>query len=451
MPQIGNFNMVAGFGMASGNGSSHGMFIIKLKPWDQRTGDDDSVDAIRNEIYRRTAHIKNARLFIFAPPMIQGYGSGNSFDVYVQDRAGKGYDELSKVTTDFLEALNKREEIEMAQTSFSSNFPQYTIDVDEAQCQRAGTTTAEVLNVLSGYFGSIYASNFNRFTKIYRVIVQAPYTYRDGMDALDNIYIRTTKGMAPISQFVTLTKSYGAESLMRFNMFSAINVQGMPAQGYSSGDVINAINEVAAETLPTGFGFEFSGMTREEQQTGNNHTTVIIYGICILFIYLILCALYESLFIPLAVILSVPFGLMGSFLFAKLWGIENNIYLQTGLIMLIGLLAKTAILLTEYGTERRKAGMTLTQAAISSASVRLRPILMTALTMIFGLLPLMFATGVGANGNTSLGVGVVGGMIIGTIGLLFVTPAFFITFQWIEEKVMGQRKKERENEKKLLK
>lgn len=449
MPQIADFNMVAGFGMASGNGSSHGMFIIKLKPWDQRTGKNDNVDGIRNEIYRRTAHIKNARLFIFAPPMIQGYGSGNSFDVYVQDRSGKGYDELSKVTTNFLEALNKRKEIEMAQTSFSSNFPQYTVDVDEAQCQRAGTTTSEVLNVLSGYFGSIYASNFNRFTKIYRVIVQAPYNYRDGMEALDNIYVKTKNGMAPISQFVTLSKTYGAESLMRFNMFSAINVQGMPAQGYSSGDVINAINEVAAQTLPTGFGFEFSGMTREEEQTGNNHTTVIIYGICVLFIYLILCALYESLFIPLAVILSVPFGLMGSFLFAKLWGIENNIYLQTGLIMLIGLLAKTAILLTEYGTERRKAGMSLTQAAMSAASVRLRPILMTALTMIFGLLPLMFATGVGANGNTSLGVGVVGGMIIGTIGLLFVTPAFFITFQWIEEKVMGNRRKEREKTKEL--
>lgn len=451
IPQIANFNMVAGFGMSSGNGASHGMFIIKLKPWDERTGKNDNVDAIRDEIYRRTAHIKNARLFIFAPPMIQGYGSGNSFDVYIQDRAGKGYDELSRVTTDFLEALNKRVEIERAQTSFNANFPQYTIDVDEAQCQRAGTTTSEVLSVLSGYFGSIYASNFNRFTKIYRVIVQAPYNYRDGMEALNNIYVRTKDGMAPISQFVTLTKSYGAESLMRFNMFSAINVQGMPAAGYSSGDVINAINEVAAQTLPTGYGFEFSGMTREEVQTSNSHTTVIIYAICILFIYLILCALYESLFIPMAVILSVPFGLMGSFLFARLWGIENNIYMQTGLIMLIGLLAKTAILLTEYGTERRKAGMSLTRAAISAASVRLRPILMTALTMIFGLLPLMFATGVGANGNTSLGVGVVGGMIIGTIGLLFVTPAFFITFQWIEEKVMGRRLKERQKEKQLAK
>lgn len=249
--------------------------------------------------------------------------------------------------------------------------------------------------------------------------------------------------MAPVSQFVKLTKTYGAESLTRFNMFSSINVQGMPASGYSSGDVINAVKEVAAQTLPTGYGYEFSGMTREEEEMANSHDTVIIYGICILFIYLILCALYESLFIPMAVILSVPFGLMGSFLFARIWGIENNIYLQTGLIMLIGLLSKTAILLTEYATERRKEGMSLSQAAISAAGVRLRPILMTALTMIFGLLPLMFASGVGANGNNSLGVGAVGGMIIGTIALLFVTPAFFITFQYLEERIMGKRKADR--------
>ena len=250
--------------------------------------------------------------------------------------------------------------------------------------------------------------------------------------------------MAPISQFVKLTKTYGAESLTRFNMFSSINVQGMPAEGYSSGDVIKAVSEVAAQSLPTGYGYEYSGMTREEEQMAESHDTVMIYGICILFIYLILCALYESVFVPMAVILSVPFGLMGSFLFARIWGIENNIYLQTGLIMLIGLLSKTAILLTEYATERRKAGMTLAQAALSAATVRLRPILMTALTMIFGLLPLMFASGVGANGNRSLGVGTVGGMLVGTIALVFVTPVFFIVFQRIEEYVMGNRKKERQ-------
>lgn len=443
IPQIENFNKVAGFGMGSGSGSSHGMFIVKLKHWDERKGDESSVDAISNEIYRRTAHIKNATIFVFSPPMISGYGTGNSFELYIQDRSGKGIDDLSKVTDDFLAELNKRPEIKMAYTSFSSKFPQYRVDIDESQCQRAGITTQDVINTLSGYFGSIYASNFNRFTKLYRVIIQAPSDSRNSMQSLDNIYVKTTGGMAPVSQFVKLSKTYGSESLTRFNLFSAINVQGMPADGYSSGDVINAVTEVAARTLPTGYGYEYSGMTREEAQMAGSHDTVIIYCICVLFIYLILCALYESLFVPMAVIMSVPFGLAGSFLFARMWGLENNIYLQTGLIMLIGLLSKTAILVTEYATERRKSGMTLTQAAMSAAAVRLRPILMTALTMVFGMLPLMFASGVGANGNRSLGVGVVGGMVIGTVALLFVTPAFFIVFQYVEERVMSKRKNER--------
>lgn len=443
IPQIENFNKVAGFGMGSGSGSSHGMFIVKLKHWDERKGDESSVDAISNEIYRRTAHIKNATIFVFSPPMISGYGTGNSFELYIQDRSGKGIDALSKVTDDFLAELNKRPEIKMAYTSFSSKFPQYRVDIDEAQCQRAGITMQDVINTLSGYFGSIYASNFNRFTKLYRVIIQAPSDSRNSMQSLDNIYVKTTGGMAPVSQFVKLSKTYGSESLTRFNLFSAINVQGMPADGYSSGDVINAVTEVAARTLPTGYGYEYSGMTREEAQMAGSHDTVIIYCICVLFIYLILCALYESLFVPMAVIMSVPFGLAGSFLFARMWGLENNIYLQTGLIMLIGLLSKTAILVTEYATERRKSGMTLTQAAMSAAAVRLRPILMTALTMVFGMLPLMFASGVGANGNRSLGVGVVGGMVIGTVALLFVTPAFFIVFQYVEERVMSKRKNER--------
>lgn len=443
IPQIENFNKVAGFGMGSGSGSSHGMFIVKLKHWDERKGDESSVDAISNEIYRRTAHIKNATIFVFSPPMISGYGTGNSFELYIQDRSGKGIDALSKVTDDFLAELNKRPEIKMAYTSFSSKFPQYRVDIDEAQCQRAGITTQDVINTLSGYFGSIYASNFNRFTKLYRVIIQAPSDSRNSMQSLDNIYVKTTGGMAPVSQFVKLSKTYGSESLTRFNLFSAINVQGMPADGYSSGDVINAVTEVAARTLPTGYGYEYSGMTREEAQMAGSYDTVIIYCICVLFIYLILCALYESLFVPMAVIMSVPFGLAGSFLFARMWGLENNIYLQTGLIMLIGLLSKTAILVTEYATERRKSGMTLTQAAMSAAAVRLRPILMTALTMVFGMLPLMFASGVGANGNRSLGVGVVGGMVIGTVALLFVTPAFFIVFQYVEERVMSKRKNER--------
>ena len=443
IPQIENFNKVAGSNISSRIGESVSTSFVKLKHWDERKGDESSVDAISNEIYRRTAHIKNATIFVFSPPMISGYGTGNSFELYIQDRSGKGIDDLSKVTDDFLAELNKRPEIKMAYTSFSSKFPQYRVDIDEAQCQRAGITTQDVINTLSGYFGSIYASNFNRFTKLYRVIIQAPSDSRNSMQSLDNIYVKTTGGMAPVSQFVKLSKTYGSESLTRFNLFSAINVQGMPADGYSSGDVINAVTEVAARTLPTGYGYEYSGMTREEAQMAGSHDTVIIYCICVLFIYLILCALYESLFVPMAVIMSVPFGLAGSFLFARMWGLENNIYLQTGLIMLIGLLSKTAILVTEYATERRKSGMTLTQAAMSAAAVRLRPILMTALTMVFGMLPLMFASGVGANGNRSLGVGVVGGMVIGTVALLFVTPAFFIVFQYVEERVMSKRKNER--------
>ncbi len=443
IPQIKNFNKVAGYGMGSGAGASHGMFIIKLKHWDERKGEENSVDAISNEIYRLTADINDAHLFVFAPPMISGYGTGNSFEVYLQDRSGKGVDALNKVTADFIAALNQRDEVKMAYTSFSTDYPQYRVDVDEAQCQRAGITTEHVLSVLSGYFGSSYVSNFNRFTKLYRVIIQAPSDARNSMQALDNVYVKTTGGMAPVSQFVKLTKIYGAESLTRFNMFSSILVQGMPADGYSSGDVIQTVKEVAAQTLPTGYGYEFSGMTREEEQMSGSNTTVLVYAICILFIYLILCGLYESLFIPFAVILSVPFGLMGSFLFARMWGIDNNIYMQTGLIMLIGLLSKTAILLTEYATERRKEGMSLSAAAVSAAGARLRPILMTVMTMVFGMLPLMFASGVGANGNQSLGVGVVGGIIIGSIALLFFTPSFFILFEYLEEKIMGKRRAER--------
>lgn len=443
IPQVKNFNKVAGFGMGSGAGTSHGMFIIKLKHWDERKGKENSVDAVSNELYRLTADIKDAHIFVFAPPMISGYGTGNSFAVYLQDRSGKGVDALSKVTGDFIAAMNKRKEVQMAYTSFSTEYPQYRVDVDEAQCQRAGITTDHVLSILSGYFGSSYVSNFNRFTKLYRVIIQAPSEDRSSLQSLDNVYVKTSGGMAPVSQFVTLTKMYGAESLSRFNMFSSILVQGMPADGYSSGDIIAAVKEVAAQTLPTGYGYEFSGMTREEDEMSGSHTTVLVYGICILFIYLILCGLYESIFIPMAVILSVPFGLMGSFLFARMWGIDNNIYMQTGLIMLIGLLSKTAILLTEYATERRKEGMSLSAAAISAAGARLRPILMTVMTMVFGMLPLMFASGVGANGNQSLGVGVVGGIIIGSIALLFFTPSFFIVFQYLEERIMGKRRAER--------
>ena len=314
------------------------------------------------------------------------------------------------------------------------NFPQYLVEVDAAKCQRAGTTADAVLSTLAGYYSGQYVSNFNRFNKLYRVMIQSSPEYRITPESLDKIFTRVEGSeMAPLSQFVKLTKVYGPESLGRFNLYSAMGINGEAAQGYSSGDAIRAIQETAEQTLPRGYGFEFAGISREESQTTNN--TALIFLICTVFVYLILCGLYESFFVPFAVILSVPFGLAGSFLFAKLLGLENNIYMQTGLIMLIGLLSKTAILLTEYASERRRAGMTLVQAALVAAKVRLRPILMTILAMIFGLLPLMFASGAGANGNSSLGSGVIGGMIFGTLGILFFVPVFFIIFQYIQERV----------------
>ena len=434
LPQIKEYNKVSGYGLISGQGNSFGMFILKLKPWDERTAREDHVQSVIGQIYGRTADIKDANIFAMAPGMIPGYGMGNALEMYMQDKKGGDLTEFFNTTQQYLAALRDRPEIAAAYSTFAINYPQWEVTVDAAKCKRAGITPDAVLSTLSGYYGGQYVSNFNRFSKVYKVMIQASPIYRLDDSSLDNTFVRMANGeMSPLSQFVTLTKVYGAESLSRFNMYNSINVNAMPAPGYSSGDAIKAVKEVASTALPKGYGYDFAGITREENQQSD--TTVVIFIICILMIYLILSALYESFLIPFAVILSVPFGLMGSFLFAKIMGLENNIYLQTGLIMLIGLLSKTAILLTEYATERRAAGMSLTSAALSAAKVRLRPILMTALTMIFGLLPLVVATGVGANGNSSLGTGAVGGMLIGTLALLFVVPSLFIVFQYLQEKV----------------
>ncbi|MEG1554475.1 MAG: efflux RND transporter permease subunit [Rikenellaceae bacterium] len=439
IPQIASYSKVTGYSMMSGQGASGGMMFLKLKPWDERKGKENSVAAITGQIYQNTSHIKAARIFAFAPPMITGYGMTNGFELYVQDKKGGDVNDLFAITQQFLGELNQRPEISRAYTSFNVNFPQYVVDVDAARCKRANVSPGEVLSSLSGYVGGAYSSNVNRFSKLYRVMVQASPEYRLDKESLNNIFVRTSTGeMAPIGQFLTLTKVYGSESLSNFNMFNSISVNGMAADGYSSGDAVKAIEEVAATVLPAGYGYEYGGMTREEAKGGSS--TVLIFGICIVLIFLLLCALYESFFIPMAVILSVPFGLAGSFLFAKMFGLENNIYMQTGLLMLIGLLSKTAILMTEYASERRRKGMSIVQAALSAATVRLRPILMTALTMVFGLLPLMFATGVGANGNMSLGVGTVGGMLIGTLALLFIVPVLFIVLQKAQEKYMPERK-----------
>ena len=434
IPQLKHVQKVAGYGLLAGQGSSFGMLILKLKPWDERSGDEDNVQSVIGQVYARTADIKDASVFAISPGMIPGYGMGNALELHMQDKMGGDINEFFTTTQQYLGALNQRPEIAMAYSTFDVRYPQWTVEVDAAKCKRAGITPDAVLSTLSGYYGGQYVSNFNRFSKVYRVMIQADPVFRLDETSLDNAFVRMSNGeMAPLSQFVTLTRSYGAESLSRFNMYNSIAVNAMPADGYSTGDAIKAVQETAEQSRPKGYGYDYGGITREENQQSG--TTIIIFGICFLMIYLILSALYESFLIPFAVLLSVPFGLMGSFLFAKMMGLENNIYLQTGLIMLIGLLAKTAILLTEYATERRKAGMSLTSAALSAAKARLRPILMTALTMIFGLFPLMVASGVGANGNTSLGTGTVGGMVIGTLALLFIVPSLFIVFQYLQEKV----------------
>ena len=444
IPQIQIYSKITGNGMISGQGSSNGMFILRLKPWEQRTEKGDDINSVISEVYRLTSDITSADIMAFAQPMIPGYGVSSGFELYVQDQKGGTIEDLLTVTRNMIDKLNARPEIARATTSFDTKFPQYLVEVDAALCKRNGVSPTDVLNVLAGYIGGTYSSNMNRFSKLYRVMVQAAPEFRLDTESLKNMFVRNSSGeMSPVSQYLTLTRVYGAETLSRFNLFSAISVNGTPANGYSSGQAIQAVREVAAETLPAGYGYEFGGMSREEASTGSS--TTVIFIICIVFIYLILCALYESLFIPIAVILSVPFGLAGSFLFAKMFGLENNIYLQIGLLMLIGLLAKTAILLTEYASERRHHGMSITQAAISAAKVRLRPILMTSLTMVFGMLPLMFATGVGANGNISIGVGTVGGMLIGTVALLFIVPVLFIVFQYLQEKLMPARDLEKLN------
>lgn len=434
IPEIQLRNTVSGTGVISGTGNNIGQIIIKLKDWSERRGKDSDVHSVMDKVYARTAGIKNARVFVMAPGMIPGYGMGGGFEFHVQDKTGGNVRDLYNVTMQFLGALNQRPEIAAAYSSYNIDYPQYMVDVDAAKCKRAGISPAEVLSTLGGYYGGIYASNFNRFSKVYRVMIQSAPEHVHDEASLQNVFVRLHNGqMAPISQFITLTKVYDPLVLNRFNLYTSIGINGNMAEGYSSGEAIKAIKEVAEQTLPRGYGIDFSGITREEERTGSGNTAVI-FVICIVFIYLVMAALYESFFIPFAVILSVSFGLLGSFLFARIFGLENNIYLQVGLIMLIGLLSKTAILLTEYATQCRQAGMSLKQSALFAAKMRMRPILMTALTMIFGMMPLMFASGVGANGNRTIGAGAVGGELVGTLALLFIVPALFVIFQSLQEK-----------------
>ena len=424
---------VAGFSF-SGSGPSQAMYFVTLKDWEQRKGEGQSVNDVIGKIYAATSDIPDATVFAMSPPMIAGYGMGNGFELYLQDKAGGNIAAFKEEADKFVEALSQRPEIGEVYSSFATDYPQYWVDIDAAKCEQSGVSPADVLSTLSGYYTGQYVSDFNRFSKLYHVTMQAPAEYRVNAESLHHMYVRATDGgMSPLSRFVRLTKTNGPSDLTRFNLFNAISISGSPAQGYSSGQVLEAIGETAREVLPSNYTYEFGGISREESKTTNNAT--LIFLLCMVLVYLILCALYESVFIPFAVLLSVPCGLMGSFLFAWLFGLENNIYMQTGLIMIIGLLAKTVILLTEYAGKRRSEGMTLAQAAYSAAKVRLRPILMTVLSMVFGLVPLMMAHGVGANGSRSLATGVIGGMIVGTLALLFLVPSLFIVFQYIQERV----------------
>ncbi len=434
IPEIKEVLRISGRSLISGTGSNYGMVIVKLKPWAERKGDNQEVTAVVQELFKRAATVKDAKVLFFARPTLVGFGYSNGFEFQLQDQKGGTITELEAVKTKFLADLNSRPEIKYAATSFSPNFPQYRIDLNVAAIKKSGLTVTDVLGTMQGYYGGVYASNFNKFGKQYRVVYQSEPQFRSNPESLNKVLVRNSSGqMAPISQFVTLEKVFGPQAIDRFNLFTSVKVTGAPNEGFSSGDAIKAVQEVASQTLPLGYGYEFSGMTREEISAGGQ--TIYIFLLCLIFVYFLLAAQYESYILPFAVLLSLPIGLAGAYIFAYLFKVSNNIYLQITLIMLIGLLAKNAILIVEFAADARRKGLSVTQAAIKGAVARLRPILMTSFAFIFGLLPLMLAQGAGAIGNKAIGTGAIGGMLIGTILGVFVVPILFIVFQNLQEKV----------------
>lgn len=436
LPEVESVFHVNGFGIFSGAGSSYGVLFIKLKQWGDRKRKGQDVQSLIGQLFGMTSNIKEARVTFFAPPTLQGFGFGGGIEFQLQDRSGGDIARFSKISTEFLAALNQRPEIQFASTAFSTNFPQYEISVDVPKARQAGLTVNDILNTMQGYYGGVYASNFNQFGKQFRVLYQAEPGFRTNPESLNRIYVRNAAGtMAPITGFITLNKVYGPQTITRFNLYTSISVNGSPKPGFSSGDAIKAVAQVAAKVLPPGYGYEFSGVSREEIAAGNQ--TGFIFLLVIVFVYFLLCAQYESYILPFAVLFSLPIGLAGAFLFTEMMGISNNIYVQITMIMLVGLLAKNAILIVEFAVERRRRGMNITAAALEGAVVRLRPILMTSFAFIFGLLPLMFTTGAGANGNRSIGTGAVGGMLTGTLFGIFVIPTLFIIFQSLHERVAG--------------
>jgi len=436
IPGVKNTLRIVGQNFTAGAGSAYSMVIVKLLPWDQR---ELSVDDVIGQLFAKTSGIREANIFFISPPTIQGFGQSGGFEFQLQDKGGHTTAEFYKVNNEFLAKLSERPEIQYATTPFNPGFPQYMMDVNLAKAKDAGVSVNTILSTMQGYYGGLYASNFNKFGKQYRVMIQASPEFRTNTQGLNKIFVRNSSGnMAPITEFVKMTRVFGPESISRFNLFTSISITGAPKPGFSSGDAIKAIQEVAAESLPAGYGYEFSGLTREELASGSE--TIFIFILCLVFVYFLLSAQYESYILPFAVLLSIPFGLAGAYLFSIIFKLNSNIYLQISLIMLIGLLAKNGILIVEFALDRRRKGLPIVQSAIEGAVARLRPILMTSFAFILGLVPLMFATGAGAVGNRSIGTGAVGGMLIGTILGVFVIPVLFIIFQTLQEKVSGPAK-----------
>ncbi len=446
-PAVESRTVISGFSFIGGQGPSYGSLIIKLKNWEERSTMQNSTVVYATLFMRAQKIIKEAQVLFFAPPMIPGYSASSDIELNMQDKTGGDLNHFFDVVNNYTAALETRPEINSAKTSFNPNFPQYMLDIDAAACKKAGISPSDILSTMQGYFGGIYASNFNSFGKMYRVMIQAEPNATKNLESLSSIKVRNGNEMAPITQFVSIKKVYGPDIISRFNLYTSMKVMVAPANGYTSGQALTAIAEVAKENLPAGFAYELGGMAREEAETSGS-TTGLIFVLCFVFVYLLLSAQYESYILPLSVLLSVPFGLLGSFLFVSgigslgnipalkmiLGTMSNDIYMQIALIMLMGLLAKNAILIVEFALDRRKMGMSITWAAVLGAGARLRPILMTSLAMIVGLLPLMFASGAGANGNRTLGTSAIGGMLIGMILQIFIVPALFVAFQYLQEK-----------------
>ena len=439
IPEMDGRTAIVGNSLISGRGSSYGMLICSLKPFDERKEKGQDLSSVIGKLYGMTSQIKDAKIIIFTPPMVPGFSISGGFELKLEDKTGGDIKVFEQNARQFLGALSQRPEIQYAMTAFNSNFPQYQVDVNVARCKQSGITVNSVLSAMQGYVGGFYASDFNRFGKQYRVMVQAEPKYRGNPEDLNNIFVRTSTGeMAPITEFISLKRVFGPENITRFNMYTSIAITGTPNFGYSSGDAIKAVQEVAAQTLPQGYGYEFSGLTREEMASGNQ--SILIFALSVIFVYFLLAAQYESYVLPFSILFSLPIGIAGSFIFAKIMGVQNNIYLQISLIMLVGLLAKNAILIVEFALQRRHRGMSIVQSAIDGATARLRPILMTSFALIFGLIPLVIGGGVGANGNRSIGVGAVGGMLIGTMIGILVIPTMYVIFQTLQEKIKKPEK-----------